>query len=241
MIDIHSHLIPGIDDGARDKDESLSLFQIAEKDGIKRMVMTPHIHFGRFDNTIYKIKSEVHELKALLSENNINLDIAYAAEVRIDAQLLPEIEQGRIPFIGQVEGQKVLLLELPHSHVPHGCEKLIRWLTLHNIKPLIAHPERNRDILKAPEKIKQFQSLGCLFQLTASSLTGHFGQKVQLLSEKLLLDGVIDVVASDSHNIQRRPPILSIAHNKVTELLGEETSHKIFHQTPYDITKSLFR
>jgi len=240
MIDIHSHLIPGIDDGARDKDESLSLFKIAEKDGIKRMVMTPHIHFGRFDNTIHSIKSEVHELKVLLAANNINLEIAYAAEVRIDAQLLPEIEQGRIPFVGQIEGQKVLLLELPHSHIPHGYEKLIRWLTLHNIRPLIAHPERNRDILKTPEKIRQLQRLGCLFQLTASSLTGHFGQKVQSLSEKLLIDGLIDVVASDSHNIQRRPPVLSIAHKKVTELLGEEASHKLFYQTPYNITKSLF-
>jgi len=241
MIDIHSHLIPGIDDGARDKDESLSLFQIAEKDGIKRMVMTPHIHFGRFNNTIEKIQSEVQDLKGLLSENNINLDIAYAAEVRIDAQLLPEVEQGRIPFIGQFEDQKVLLLELPHSHIPHGCDKLIRWLTLHNIRPLIAHPERNRDILKTPEKIKQLQSLGCLFQLTASSFTGYFGQKVQLLSEKLLLDGVIDVVASDSHNIQRRPPVLSLAHKKVSELLGEEASYNLFYQTPYNLTKSLFR
>jgi len=240
MIDIHCHLIPGIDDGARDEADALSLLRMAAENGTKRIVVTPHLHLGRFDNTKNIIWTELLVIKQAMFEANIELELAAAAEVRIDAEIIPMIEQDRIPFLGQYDGRKFLLLELPHSHIPPGCDKLIKWLISHNITPLIAHPERNRDILKSPDKIKMFKRLGCWFQLTGSSLTGGFGESCQQLSEQFLKDGLIDVVASDGHNLKRRPPILKEAHQRVCELINEETAHKLFWQNPFNITKSLF-
>ncbi|MBL4910589.1 MAG: capsule biosynthesis protein CapC [Alteromonadaceae bacterium] len=240
MIDIHCHLLPAIDDGAKDLDEALSLLRMSLADGVTRLVVTPHIHAGRFHNNKAIIDAALVKLKAAMDVENIELAIAAAAEVRIDAEILPMIEQDKIPFLGEYVGQKFLLLEMPHSHIPSGCDKLIKWLKSKDITPLIAHPERNRDILADPDKIKMFQRLGCWFQLTASSLTGGFGERCQQLSIKLLKEGVIDVVASDAHNIKRRPSILSHAYQQVSLLLNEESADKLFHRNPWNITQSLF-
>ncbi len=240
MIDIHSHIIPGIDDGARDEADALSLLRLAEENGTTRMVLTPHIHLGRFNNNQAIINDGLSKLKIAAENAKIKVDLAAAAEVRIDAEIMFWIEQDKLPFLGEYDGQKFLLLELPHSHVPSGCGNLIKWLTQRDIATVIAHPERNRDILRAPEKIIEFQRLGCLFQLTASSLTGGFRENSQLLSEKLLKDGVIDIVASDGHNIKRRPPLLKDAYQKVCKLLSEKEAQRLFYQTPYNITQSLF-
>ncbi|ATC94416.1 tyrosine-protein phosphatase [Pseudoalteromonas tunicata] len=240
MIDIHCHLIPGIDDGAKDTADAVSLLRMAADDGITRMVITPHIHFGRFENSKAHIWTELLALKQAAFEANINIDLAAAAEVRIDADMLPMIMANKLPFLGQHEGQQFLLLELPHSHIPPGCENLIKWLRSRNITPLIAHPERNRDIQKNPERIKSLQRLGCWFQLTASSLLGHFGESCQALSVQFLEAGLIDVVASDAHNLNRRPPLLSNARAEVAQLLGEDEAQRLFWTNPYNITRSLF-
>ena len=240
MIDIHCHLIPGIDDGARDMADALSLLRLAKEDGINRMVLTPHIHVNRFDNSKEKIFKALKNLKAEMVTANIDLAIAAAAEVRIDAMILPMIERNLVPFLGEYQGQKFLLLELPHSHIPPGSDKLVSWLIKQGIKPVIAHPERNRDILNTPAVIKPFQRLGCWFQLTASSLTGGFGENSQQLAEKLLKDGIFNVVASDAHNHKKRPPVLSHAFNKVSELCNEQTAEDLFITNPFNITQSLF-
>ena len=240
MIDIHCHLIPGIDDGARDMADALSLLRLAKEDGINRMVLTPHIHANRFDNTKEKIFNALVNLKAEMVTANIDLPIAAAAEVRIDAMILPMIEQNRVPFLGEYQGSKFLLLELPHSHIPPGSDKLVSWLIKQGITPVIAHPERNRDILTNPSAIKQFQRLGCWFQLTGSSLTGGFGEQCQQLAQKLLKDGVFNIVASDAHNLLKRPPILSSAFTKVAQLCDEKTAEDLFITNPFNITQSLF-
>ncbi|MBE0363247.1 protein-tyrosine phosphatase [Pseudoalteromonas ulvae UL12] len=240
MIDIHCHLIPGIDDGAKDMADALSLLRMAANDGTTRMVITPHIHFGRFENSKEAIWTEFFALKHAAFEAGIDIDLSVAAEVRIDADMLPLIEKKRLPLLGEFEGQQFLLLELPHSHVPTGCENLIKWLRSHNITPLIAHPERNRDIQKQPHRIKTLQRLGCWFQLTGASLTGQFGETCQQLSEQFLRDGIINVVASDGHNLHRRPPVLREARAKVVELMGEEVAEQLFYTNPYNITRSMF-
>ena len=240
MIDIHCHILPGIDDGAKDTAEALSLIKLAIEDGVSRIVLTPHLHFGRFDNTLPVIKQSFAALEAEVKRADIDIALAYAAEVRLDSEMLDLLAKDELPLYGCYKGQQFMLLEFPHSHIPAGTDMLVKYLKKQNITPVIAHPERNRDLLETPHKIKQFIRLGCWFQVTASSITGHFGEACQALALTYIEQGFIQIVASDAHSVKRRPPLLSQARSKVTALFGEEKAQQLFYDNPYNITASLF-
>ncbi|MEL0654612.1 CpsB/CapC family capsule biosynthesis tyrosine phosphatase [Pseudoalteromonas issachenkonii] len=240
MIDIHSHILPGIDDGAKDLNESLALLTIAQNDGITHMVATPHIHIGRFNNSASQLYSELANLKAQALVNNIGIKLAVAAEVRLDVELMSLVLGNKLPFIGTLNSVNYLLLELPHSHVPQGYDKFINWLAKQNIKVIIPHPERNRDIQANPFYIERLKQLGCEFQLTASSIEGAWGETAKNISIDMLKKGLVTYVASDAHSVKRRPPILSKAKQIVGGLIGESNSHDLFFTNPKRLTESLF-
>lgn len=240
MIDIHSHILPGIDDGAKDLNESLALLNIAQNDGITHMVATPHIHIGRFNNSVSQLYSELTNLKAQALVNNIGIKLAVAAEVRLDVELMSLVLGNKIPFIGTLNSVNYLLLELPHSHVPQGYDKFINWLAKQNIKVIIPHPERNRDIQANPFYIERLKQLGCEFQLTASSIDGVWGETAKIISIDMLKKGLVTYVASDAHSVKRRPPILSKAKQIVSELIGKNYAHNLFFTNPKRLTESLF-
>ncbi|QCU73938.1 tyrosine-protein phosphatase [Pseudoalteromonas distincta] len=240
MIDIHSHILPGIDDGAKDLDESLALLSIAQSDGITHMVATPHIHLGRFNNSVSHIYEDLAQLQSAALAGDINIKLAVAAEVRLDVELMTLVMSNKLPFIGCIGGVNYLLLELPHSHVPQGYDKFISWLVKQNIKVIIAHPERNRDIQAKPFYLERLKQLGCDFQLTASSIEGGWGIKAQDISFDMLNKGLVTYVASDAHSVKRRPPILSKAKHIVSDLIGAEKAHELFYLNPQRLTEQLF-
>ena len=240
MIDIHSHILPGIDDGAKDLNESLALLTIAQNDGITHMVATPHIHIGRFNNSASQLYSELANLKAQALVNNIGIKLAVAAEVRLDVELMSLVLGNKLPFIGTLNSVNYLLLELPHSHVPQGYDKFINWLAKQNIKVIIPHPERNRDIQANPFYIERLKQLGCEFQLTASSIEGAWGETAKNISIGMLKKGLVTYIASDAHSVKRRPPILSKAKQIVSELIGQNDGHDLFFTNPKRLTESLF-
>ena len=241
MIDIHCHLIPGIDDGAKNLDDSLSLLKLAESDGIRRMVLTPHIHLGRFDNTKAVIEKECEKLKQAVISAGIDIELASAAEVRLDAEIIELLLTHQLPLYGEFEGKQYMLLELPHSHIPQGTSDLVAYLIKQKIIPVIAHPERNRELMKKPERIKLLARMGCWFQITAGSITGQFGDRCQKLSHHYLKQGLVNIVASDAHNMKHRPPCLSAARKQVEILLDTEQAQALFWENPYNITASLFK
>ncbi|MDC9529399.1 tyrosine-protein phosphatase [Pseudoalteromonas sp. Angola-7] len=240
MIDIHSHILPGIDDGAKDLNESLALLKIAQSDGITHMVATPHIHIGRFNNSLSLLQSNIENLKKEANAAGINIKLAVAAEVRLDIELMSLIMNNKLPFIGKINNTNYLLLELPHSHVPQGVDQFIKWLFKNNIKPIIPHPERNRDIQANPYYIERLKQLGCEFQLTASSIQGEWGEQAQIISTNMLKKGWVSYVASDAHSVKRRPPILSKAKQTVRDLIGPAEAHALFVANPVKLTEALF-
>jgi protein-tyrosine phosphatase len=240
MIDIHCHILPGIDDGAKDMDEALALINLAVEDGVTQIVVTPHLHFGRFYNYLSVIQSSFIDLQQAVDEAKIQIELAYAAEVRLDSEILSLLANQQLPLYGRYNNQEFMLLEFPHSHIPAGSDILVKHLLKKNITPVIAHPERNRDLLKSPDKIKPFVRLGCWFQVTASSITGHFGEECQALALSYIEQGFIHIVASDAHNLKRRPPVLSEARSKITAIFGEDKVKQLFYDNPYNITTSLF-
>jgi len=240
MIDIHNHLLPGIDDGAPDIDTAIALARIAVADGITHLVCTPHIHPGRYENTLDTIETARKVFVEALKQHNIQLEVATAAEVRFGLELMSSVTTGQIPFLGEWQGKKVLLLEFPHGEIPFAADRLTAWLLQQNIIPLIAHPERNKGILTTPAKIKPFLMQGCLLQVTAGSVAGNFGEPVRQLAIQLLEEGVVTVLASDAHNVDYRPPVLTQGQAAAAEIVGGEEAYKLVHDNPWQIVSGHF-
>lgn len=240
MIDLHCHILPGIDDGAQSIEDSINLLKAAVADGISRIVCTPHIQLGRFDNTNDIIANAFNEVKESAKKAELKIELAFAAEVRICPEIMLLVKQKRLPFIGKWQGKDVLLLELPHSHIPAGTEQLINWLNKNNIIPMIAHPERNRDIIADISRLSRIPTSSCLYQITAASLCGDFGEVPQRISEQLLTDNKVTIIASDAHSIKRRPPKLSQAKKIVEELVGLERAEMLLYKTPKLISDCKF-
>ncbi|TCI02602.1 capsular biosynthesis protein [Corallincola luteus] len=235
MIDLHCHLLPGVDDGAQDLSESLELARIAVSEGISTAVLTPHFHPGRFDNDIDGLSAIFNTFKAELSNADIALDIHLAAEVRMTDRLLSDIPNNRIPFLGVYQGWRVLLLELPYSHIPPGTEQLINWLNSRKIMPMIAHPERNREVIQNPNILSRLSRFKLMYQLTIGSFSGDFGDHVQATATSLLQMGFVGVLATDAHSVKRRPPIVAKGLAVVSDMVGEAQANQYIIERPAQI------
>lgn len=232
MIDLHCHLLPAIDDGAKDLDEALAMARMAYENGIQTALMTPHIFVGRYDNDINTIHSAFTAFQQALQAHNIPLKIGMAAEVRMGTEIIWMIEQNLIPFLGTYNDYRILLLELPYNAIPPGSDKMVNWLLNQKIRPLIAHPERNEEVVRRLDKIYPFIDQGCLLQITSRSLTGHFGQKAQQRAQQLLEKGWVDVIATDAHDQNYRPPDLESGRMAAAEIVGEVEAWELVHDTP---------
>jgi protein-tyrosine phosphatase len=144
MIDLHCHLLPGIDDGPDTLEESLELCRIAVADGISLAIVTPHIHPGRWENTRRSIAEACSALQRALELHDIPLRLGFAGEVRLTDRIMQQVADDDIPFYGSVDGYKVMLLEFPHSHLIPGGEKLARWLVEVTVLASDGHNDRVR-------------------------------------------------------------------------------------------------
>ncbi|MCL1065356.1 capsule biosynthesis protein CapC [Shewanella olleyana] len=240
MIDIHCHVLPEIDDGAKSLDESMALIHQAIEQGITRIVATPHIHVGIYDNNQQTILGAYSRVQQEIKAQGLPIELRVAAEVRICPEIIMLAKQNQLPFVGDFDEKKVLLLELPSSHLPAGVEKLIDWLINSNILPMIAHPERNRELQRYPDRIKPFQQRGCLFQLTAASLIGDLGDSPKALSQLWIKKKLYTIIGSDCHSIKRRPPKLHQAYSITKELTDDTYATQLVVDNPYLISKRLF-
>lgn len=242
MIDLHSHLLPEIDDGAADMQQALQMAAHAVACGTTHMVCTPHLHPGRYGNTAQSIASAVQAFSSALTQAGIALQVSAAAEARFDVELMILAQRGQLPFLGEWNGRQVLLLEFPHSEIPRQAEKLTGWLLQHNIQPLIAHPERNRGLMGPGDhrKLAPLITQGCLLQITAGSVAGDFGIPAQTLAERLLLEGQVTVMASDAHNMRHRPPDLRPGLEKAAQLIGDAAARRLVDDNPWRIAQNHF-
>lgn len=235
MIDLHCHLLPGIDDGPETLETALSLARHAVAAGISVSVLTPHIHAGRYENRAEGIRREAESFQAELNRNDIALTVRAAAEVRLDHEVVDWIAADQIPFLGFWRGEKVMLLELPHSHVPVGADRLVEWLLKLGIRPMIAHPERNKDIMRSVDKLFPFVRLGCLLQVTAGAVAGAFGENARQRAVDLLGRGWVTILASDAHNLDARPPELEPGRAAAAAIVGEAESWNLVRHRPAEI------
>jgi protein-tyrosine phosphatase len=220
MIDLHCHILSGLDDGPKTLDLSLAM----ARHGVRLCVATPHIHPGCYDNDYDAIQTAYQSFQLALAEKGIALQLRMAAEVRVDAHLPSLVGARKRPFIRTWEGRSALLIEFPHGHLPADSETLIPCLLNQGILPVIAPPERHRVFVRQPAKLVPFLELGCLPQVTAASLAGLFGPDIRRYAISLLRQGCVTFMASDAHNLEKRAPDMQPALTCLRALIGEDNA-----------------
>lgn len=240
MIDIHNHIIPEIDDGALDLDMALAMLRMAEQQGVTHLVCTPHMHPGRFENSLDTIKPAFESLVNQVEKEGLAIQLAMGAEVRISDEFMIQLRQQQVPFIGEWEGKPAVLLEMPHAQVPTGIEQLLMWVEKQGVQPIIAHPERNKEIMKNPDRIYELVDRGALLQLTAGSVAGQFGESAEQLSHWLLDRRLITFIASDAHRTERRAPAMALAREVLKADYGESVAQALTWSNPAKLCASLF-
>lgn len=239
MIDLHCHLLPGMDDGARTLEDGVALARVAVTDGIRLACLTPHLHPERYSSSKLGLQAATRHFQHVLEQQGIPLQVKAACEARLSIELLDLIAEDEVPFLGTVDGYRVLLLEFPHQTIPVGTERLISKLFSLKIRPLIAHPERNRAVMAQPEKIYPFVAQGCWLQLTAGSLAGRFGESAQHTAFHLVENDWATVIATDAHDATDRPPVLSEGMAVLRNRFGEATATRLGIDNPKKIVEGL--
>ncbi len=232
MIDIHCHYLPAVDDGAQEIQEAIALVRRSVEDGIRQMVLTPHVFAGRWDNSLASLKPRFDAFARLIASKDIDVRLYLGAEVHLLPDSLSLIERGQAPFIGGWDGFKALLLELHDGRIPPFAVNAVRHLRTLGVVPIIAHPERNKAVMADVSCLEPFIAEGCLMQLTAASLVGGFGVPAQKCAAELLERGWVTLVASDAHNLRHRPPMMSAARAHLRLRYGEETAALLTEQAP---------
>lgn len=220
-----------MDDGPATMEESLRMFDIAMKDGITSVFATPHIIPGAYDNTKGSIKASIRELKKHLPDS---IEVFHGADVRVSVDLLKRIEEGEVPTLNN---SAYLLVELPEFIVPPNLDVLFFNLKQKGYTPIITHPERNLRIMRDLGSLFNLKAAGALTQLTAMSITGDFGRDIRRTSLAIIESGLADIVASDAHNEDARPPVLSKAYKTVKKEFGDDSADMFFMKNPKMILK----
>jgi protein-tyrosine phosphatase len=232
MIDLHSHILPGVDDGAPDLNTSLEMARIAVADGITHMACTPHIVAGVYDNSARTISDAVAMLQRHLREAQIPLELFVGADAHIAPDLPERLTSGDVPTLNK---SRYFLLEPTHHILPPRIEELASRLIKAGFIPILTHPERLTWIVSHYTVIERLNDAGCLIQLTAGSIEGAFGRMALYYAERLIDEGRVDIVASDAHGADTRQPCLSRARTSLAARIGEEEAEKMVLQRPYEV------
>lgn len=221
MIDLHCHILPGLDDGSSSAEESLAMARLALQDGIRTIVATPHALDGVYNVSLAEITRSVGSFRELLSTKGLDLRVCAGADVHLSPGMADKIKRGTVGTINDTG--KYFLLELPPQTLPSGIKEEIFGLKMAGITPIITHPERHPTIVRDMNLLYDFIAMGALSQITAMSLTGEFGESVQRCSQALMKHRLVHVMASDAHSADSRPPLLSRAVNEAAELTGSDS------------------
>lgn len=228
MIDIHTHLAPGLDDGAGNEAEALELARLARADGITTIIATPHIREGGFDNDAQSISRAVRRLRKLVEAAVLGVQIVEGSEVFLSPDLVEKYQQGAYPTLGK---SNYALVEFPLLGVPPYAGDVLFRLCVAGFTPILAHPERNLTVAQEPSLIYELVSKGVLVQVNAGCLNGHFGSKVRASAKLLLSHNLVHFIGSDAHSI-RRPPLLSEAVAMAANLVGREKALRLVEGNP---------
>jgi protein-tyrosine phosphatase len=229
FVDIHCHLVPDIDDGAKTWDESLAMARMAVADGIQTIVVTPHQLGAYGHNTGDVIRARTRQLQQFLSDNEVKLRVLPGGDVRIEAEMISRLRTGEVMTLA--DRRKHVLLELPHE-LYFPLEGVLDELVAIGMTGILSHPERNQGILKNREVLEPLVDKGCLMQITAGSVMGTFGPHCQQFCDWMLERGLVHFVATDAHSPKSRRPLMARAFERVAELADWESAVEFCCRNP---------
>jgi protein-tyrosine phosphatase len=236
LIDLHSHLLPGIDDGSKDLAMSLAMARMASCDGISTIACTPHILPGVYNNNGPAIRGAVARLSQSIAEAGIPISLVAGADVHIAPDLDIQLRDGRALTLNN---SSYLLLEPPHHVLPPRLEDLIFGLQTAGYVPILTHPERLSWIEVHYDLIRRLVSSSVLMQITAGSLMGRFGRRPRYWAERMLDEGLCHLLATDAHNTEQRPPRMADAREFVAQRLGDDEAINLVLRRPQGILDNL--
>lgn len=208
--DIHSHLIPGIDDGAKTMEDTLTLIRAQYDLGIRKFVTTPHIMSDYYKNTPEIILGGLEEVKKVLVQEKIDIQISAAAEYYIDDGFVRKLESEKLLTFGD----NYLLIEVSYINCPDNIREIIFNIQVHGYKVILAHPERYPYWYKKFDEYKQFRDSGVLLQININSLSGYYGAGAKMIAEKLIDNEMVDLIGSDMHNTKHVEAMRRVCHEK---------------------------
>ncbi|WP_295384900.1 CpsB/CapC family capsule biosynthesis tyrosine phosphatase [uncultured Thiodictyon sp.] len=233
MIDLHCHLLPGIDDGSNSLAMSLAMARLAVAEGITTTACTPHIYPNLFENEGSDIRRRVARLADQLHAADIPLKVTHGADIQIVPELVAGLRSGRLPTLN---GSRYFLFEPPHVVVPLAFERLIDDSLAAGYVPVITHPERLGWL--SEDTYGWFVNAvfeGAWIQLTADAVTGRFGKGARRWSERLLDDGLVHLLASDAHDDIHRPPRIGEGRRAAERWVGAAEAQRLVHDRPQAI------
>ena len=219
MIDIHCHILPGVDDGAQSLSDSLNMARKAVEQGIHKIVATPHHLTSSYENPKRSIIDRVNQLNEALRKEKIDLEVLPGQEVRIHGEMVEGYEAGDILPVNHTP---YVLVEFPSNHVPRYTERLFYDLQVNGLIPVIVHPERNQEIIEHPELLYQLVKKGAMTQITAASVCGDFGKKIKNFSLQLVDANLTHFIATDAHNTTNRTFKMREAYGIIERKYGNE-------------------
>ena len=235
MYDLHNHMLPGLDDGARDWKEALDMARMAWEDGIEEVVCTPHWMPGCYESSRAVILAALETLRSKLLDEGVPLRVCPGAELRLEYDLPQRVASGELLTLNDTG--RYALVELPSIVLPERVESVFWDFQANGITPVISHPERNFLLLRNPMRLHEWVARGILLQITGASLLGHFGPEIQKFSILLLEHQMVHIVASDAHGPHHRSPNLSRAYGIIENMLGRDVAERLICETPRLIIK----
>ena len=217
MIDLHSHILPGLDDGAKTIEESLQMARLAVSEGIETIIATPHHKNGAYENEKTDIQTSLQTFRKQLEINQIPLTVLAGQEVRLYGELIEDLETGTIQTIHDTN---YVLIEFPSNHIPRYANRLFFELLQKGIQPILVHPERNMEIVENPNLLYEFVRNGVSAQLTSGSISGKFGKKIKKVSADLIAANLVHFIASDAHNVTSRQFWMNEARVEIEKQFG---------------------
>lgn len=229
MIDLHSHILPGVDDGSSNLALSLEMARMAVADGIEVMACTPHFMPGLYDNTSNDIRRRVAELNDVLLQENIDLALVTGCDAHIRPSMVADLKADKILTLHET---RYFLFEPSHMVLPRRMDDLLFEIMVAGYVPILTHPERLKWIEDNFSIVEQLAGEGVWMQITAGSLTGRFGRRPKYWAERMLASGMIHILATDAHDKNKRPPLMAEAYEVAKRELGAAEAEHLVRTRP---------
>ncbi|GAB6155699.1 tyrosine protein phosphatase [Desulfosporosinus burensis] len=230
MIDIHSHILPGLDDGSDTMEETLGMVRQLYEAGFKTLIATPHVLEGNDSLSPEEILATTDQVRKQVAEAGIPVEILPGAENYIFPEMAKWVREGKLLTLGNTG--KYLLVELPMLEIPQYTEQVFFELQVQGLTPVLAHPERNKGIVDEPGRLLEWANKGVLFQLNFRSLSGRYGPRSQELAEIMLQSNLIHFVGSDAHRASQKDSTYLKALQSLEEIVGEERFQEVTLSNP---------